>query len=283
MLVYSRYFWLLILALPGCDLARLDPGGGAFSDVTVSVRPVAVPAASSSEAPTGVDQPAAPSGGTGTFSGVVLLNGTAPVLAPKVGKGASKVDPTVCAAADAIPDESLVVSPSGGIANVFIYLDRKPAAWKGTLENAVPLDQLDCIFKPHSLVAFANIPLLLKNSDKVAHNVQTFPSLNSSINASMPAGTTMETVFKKSEPKPFAAKCQIHPWMEYWTLVVDHPFVAISDSEGRFSIPNLPSGKYKFRIWHERADLLERSYAVEIKGGDAAPVELKFDAARFSR
>lgn len=32
----------------------------------------------------------------------------------------------------------------------------------------------------------------------------------------------------------------------------DHPYVAVTDADGKFRIDNLPAGDHTFRVWHER-------------------------------
>jgi plastocyanin len=46
--------------------------------------------------------------------------------------------------------------------------------------------------------------------------------------------------------------CNIHPEMSAAVVVTDSPFYAISDKAGRFSIPNVPPGRYLVNVWHER-------------------------------
>ena len=35
----------------------------------------------------------------------------------------------------------------------------------------------------------------------------------------------------------------------FW--VMDHPFFAVTDAEGKFEIPGLPAGEYTVVAWHE--------------------------------
>ena len=37
-------------------------------------------------------------------------------------------------------------------------------------------------------------------------------------------------------------RCDIHPWMSAWVGVLDHPYFAVTDAEGKFEIENLPAG-----------------------------------------
>jgi hypothetical protein len=48
----------------------------------------------------------------------------------------------------------------------------------------------------------------------------------------------------------FTMQCGFHAYMESWALVVDHPYYAITDKEGRFQIGDIPPGTYRVTIWH---------------------------------
>ncbi|MBL6704681.1 MAG: hypothetical protein ISQ06_01120 [Planctomycetaceae bacterium] len=268
-----------LLVVIGCDLASIDPGGGAVSQTTVSVR------GGVDAGPTigpGIVTPEVVTGEPGSLTGTILFDGPKPNLAPLVGKGTSRVDSAVCAADEAIPDESLVVGDNGGIANVFVYLVKKPSGVKFDVpESLAPLDQQACLFKPHTLVFWSGIEFELKNSDKVAHNIDAKPAANAGFNENMPPGASVTKSFRNTEALPFQSTCAIHPWMRFWTLVVDHPFYAVTDAEGKFAIPNLPPGKHKFRVFQERASQLERSIEVVVAPGKPTTVEWKYPPSKF--
>jgi hypothetical protein len=269
-----------LLVVLGCtDLSSIDPGGGAVSKTNVTVRGGvdAGPAAAVT-----ADEPIVADGPVGSLVGTVLLDGPKPNLAPLVGKGASKVDSSVCGAAEAIPDESLVVGDNGGVANVFVYLTKKPKGVKFDMPETQPfLDQQACIFKPHTLVFWSGVEFELKNGDKVAHNIDAKPASNGGFNENMPPGASVRKSFRNTEALPFQSTCAIHPWMRFWTLVVDHPFYAVTDAEGKFEIPNLPPGKHKFRVFQERASQLERGIEVVVAPGKPTTVEWKYPASKF--
>lgn len=46
--------------------------------------------------------------------------------------------------------------------------------------------------------------------------------------------------------------CDYHAWMSCYVLLRDNPYMAKTDSNGRFEIRNLPVGEHVFRFWHER-------------------------------
>lgn len=268
-----------LLVIIGCDLAKIDPGGGAVSQSVVSVRG----GVDAGAAGGGADEVVAVvTGEPGSLTGTILFDGPRPNLAPLVAKGTSRVDSSVCGAAESIPDESLLVGENGGIANVFVYLTKKPKGMKFDPPETQPfLDQAACIFKPHALVVWAGVDFELKNSDKVAHNIDAKPAANSSFNDGMKPGASVVRSFRNSEALPFQSTCAIHPWMRFFTLVVEHPFVAVTDADGKFEIPNLPPGKHKFRVFQERGSQLERSIEVVVSPGQATTVEWKYPPSKF--
>lgn len=263
----------------GDGISGVDPGGGAASRTIVTVRASRTNVSKAAEESTAVADGTS-STEPGGLKGQILFDGPVPKLPSRVAKGTSKSDPAICAHQVDIPDESLIVSEIGGLANVFVYLDKAPEWFKGQTEAGPELDQKACIFLPHALIAPVGVAFKLKNSDLVSHNVQTNPSVNSAQNELMGPESTMTMLLKRPEKTPFQSSCKIHPWMEFYTLTLAHPFSAVSDADGRFDISGLQPGKYKFRVWHERGKNLE-TIIVEIKGGESKDVALKYGRDRF--
>ncbi len=44
--------------------------------------------------------------------------------------------------------------------------------------------------------------------------------------------------------------CDVHPWMFAWVTVVDNPYFAQTDKDGKFTIKNVPPGKYTVTALH---------------------------------
>jgi hypothetical protein len=63
-------------------------------------------------------------------------------------------------------------------------------------------------------------------------------------------------------PDEFQVKCDVHPWMSSRFVVFNHPFFAVTDDKGSFTISGLPPGTYTLTTWHE---LGEKVSAVEQK------------------
>lgn len=276
---------VLGLTFAGCGadvLNSIDPGGGAATTTVVSLRKEANGTTGVvTDGTTDNSTVSQSNGAPASVVGRIVLDGVAPQLPALFSKGGAKADPTVCAKDAAIPDESLVLGGAGEIANVFIYLDKAPIG-APTIEprDNLLLDQVACIFKPHALFVQTGKPFPLKNSDPVPHNVQTTPQKNAAENNNMNPGSTLELRFKKPEKQPFESKCAIHAWMKFYTLVLDHPYAAVTDITGKFEIPNLPSGDHQLRIWHERAGMI--SQKIKISGGKPTDLgDIKIPVAKM--
>lgn len=224
--------------------------------------------------------------GAGTVSGVVTFDGNPPTAELLVKKGdASKKDAAVCAAQD-VPSEELVINKDNkGIANVFIYLDKAPAGAKfdKPAGKEVVFDQVGCRFIPHALLVQVGEKALVKSSDSIGHNTRTAPLRNNPFNQTIGANDRagIDLKYTKAEKQPIEVKCDFHPWMKAYHLVLDHPYMAVTDADGKFTIENMPPGKHEFKIWHEKKGYLDRKYQVEIKAGDNKEVKLSYDAAKF--
>ena len=67
--------------------------------------------------------------------------------------------------------------------------------------------------------------------------------------------------------------CDLHSWMSAWVVVTDQPYVAVTGTDGTFSIDDVPPGEYKVRIWHEEMGEVIRD--VVVKAGESSTVDLR--------
>ena len=77
-----------------------------------------------------------------------------------------------------------------------------------------------------------------------------------------------KSTFAKSEPDPFYIKCDVHPWMKSWVLVSDHPYFAVTDKDGNFSIDDIPAGTYEVVCWQEKFG--KRTLTAEVTIGEGS-------------
>ena len=228
-------------------------------------------------APCCVDR--AQAGDTGNVTGQFVLDGEIPKLAPLVKEGDGSVKNAEVCAKQSIPDESLVVDASSkGIANIFVYLQKPPADMpadaKESKEKIVKFDQKNCRFIPHALILRTDQSIAILSDDPISHNTHVYPIRQDGKNQVLAPNDRSGNVkweFTQPEKMPTTVKCDIHSWMEARWLIIDHPYAAITDKDGKFKIENVPVGEHKFLIWHERAGWVfgadKRSIPVTVEAG----------------
>ncbi len=181
-----------------------------------------------------------------------------------------------------IPNERLVTN-GDAVQNVFIFLQRKPAGAKplADVDSEIVMDHEACTFIPHSLVVGVNQPIRVLNGDPIGHNVHTNPSrstpFNSQIGSSDRVGITFSYV--NAERTPVRVQCDLHTWMLAWHLPLDHPYGAVTDENGQFSIADIPAGTHKFVVWHEGNTI--REVEVEIPVDGEATLDLEIPVSDF--
>ena len=166
-----------------------------------------------------------------------------------------------------VPVESevlLIHAESKGLANVFFYVRKKPELIHPDLvelhQEAVELQTQNDRYAPHALLCRNGQVIRVRNADAVKHSVHTFPLRNQPVSLLLKANA--------GDDLPFKVISDLYPWMSGYCLIVDHPYAAISDENGKFQIDNLPVGEHSFRIWHERAGYLERAFKVSVAPRD---------------
>ena len=209
--------------------------------------------------------PAAPADAA-TITGTVKFAGAAPAM-PAIQMAA---DP-YCQSQHSTPakDEEVVVDGSGDLANVFVYVKNVPGSYPPPATPVV-LDQHGCQYHPHAIVLQVGQPLQIKNSDATLHNIHALPTVNSQFNEGQRVqGMVSTKKFDKAEITPFKVKCDVHGWMKAWMAVMPHPFYAVSQANGTFTIANLPPGTYTLVAWQEKYGAKEQQITVAAKESKA--------------
>lgn len=207
------------------------------------------------------------------IGGSVYFDGAPPE--PKIWRAALS-DPA-CAAADHdwIASDEVLINTNGTLRNVFVYVSSSFGALRFPApSDPVVLDQRGCRYAPRVFGLRAGQTLLILNSDSTMHNVHAAPRRNRAFNAGMTrAVKKISRVFHRPEIMiPF--NCNVHPWMSAYAGVLDHPFFAVTDTEGSFRLAPLPPGEYEITAWHERFGVLKQR--VKLNASEARQMDFTF-------
>lgn len=227
----------------------------------------------------------------GTITGAVTWQGERPTLAavtvPPHG------NPAACGASQ--PSEALAIGPEGGVAGTVVWLrDVTRGAAPDTARTTL-VDQVRCRYTPHVVAVPLGASLAFGNSDPgVLHNVHAYYGHDGAESWFNQATVSGARIVRTAERAGLArVVCDAgHAWMTGYVHVIPHPYFAVTDAAGRFSIANVPPGAYTLRAWHEGwaatgvdaagrpalAVPVERDRAVTVPAGGAVTVDFTLSA-----
>jgi len=242
-----------------------------------------------SQAPAnGSSAPAASSSGSGgskvdpataaDIKGSVTVEGTVPENVPIK----MNADP-VCAREVTTPQmmETYVVGSDGkSLGNVFVYVKDGLGDVKFDAPTTpITVDQKGCRYHPHVFGIQVGQPLEIINSDPTLHNIHAVAKNNREFNNGQPL-QNMKTTHTFTAPEvmvPF--KCDVHGWMNAYVGVLPHPFFAVTDTSGSFSLKSLPPGTYTIEAWHEKLGTQTQTVTVGAKETKDITFNFKVPAA----
>jgi len=211
--------------------------------------------------------------GAASVTGTTKLDGTA--SKPELVKMAA--DP-VCQQQHPTPffHEDVVVDGQGMLKNAFVYVKQGVNGAFPAPTAPVVLNQTGCWYQPHVVGIQVGQPLQIVNNDATLHNINAKPTINQPFNVAQPVkGMKTSKTFAKPEVM-VKFKCNVHPWMSAYAGVVEHPFFAVTDEHGAFSIKGLPAGTYVVEAWQEKYGT--QTQTVTVGFGETKSVDFTFKA-----
>ncbi len=206
----------------------------------------------------------------GTIKGRVVFDGTPPAR-PAVDRSQDDV-----CARNKTPGDDVIVGRGKGVKDVLVRLPVGAAGGAKAPTKPVVIDQRGCMYVPHVVGVMAGQPLAIRNSDRTLHNVHTYDGGETLFNLGQPAGA------KPIEQDPGVAAggvirlaCDVHPWMEAFAVVTDHPYFAVTGDDGAFTL-RVPPGTYQLEAWHPK--LGTQKVEVVVKAGKTTSATFTYTA-----
>lgn len=171
-------------------------------------------------------------------------------------------DNAVCGAAK-YSEDFVVSEDTQGLQNVILTLDGAAEKIKAPSGTTATIHQKKCQYIPHVQAVPAGTVLEIFNDDGILHNVHVyeFETKRTFFNKAQPKFLTKITQ-RLRKPGLYLFECDVHSHMRAYVAVVDHPYYAVSDEEGQFSIAGIPPGNYKLSAWHEILGTMEKDVTV---------------------
>jgi Carboxypeptidase regulatory-like domain len=197
----------------------------------------------------------------GTISGTVKWSGPMPHLAVMpITKDPQICDPEHHKTRDL---ERLIVGENGGVENTVVFL--KTIAAGKAMDIPQPrrfLNQKYCRYEPHILVVPENTALQMESSDATLHTIH----MDGAASYNLPFPFPNQIISRDmSTPGLVNLRCNGgHTWMNAEMFVVKHPYYAVTDESGRFTLKDVPPGQYQLIAWHEGWKVLRQEGAFDV-------------------
>jgi plastocyanin len=147
-------------------------------------------------------------------------------------------------------------------------------AFEGVKPGRARLDQRGQQFIPRVLAITVGSTVELPNNDTTFHNAFSLAPSRTFDLGRYPPGRTKSVRF--DQPGIVPVFCDIHSHMSAYVLVFSHPFFAVTDEAGRYTISGVPAGTYVLAIWSELGRAAKRPITVV----DGEFVEAPFQLTR---
>jgi len=152
--------------------------------------------------------------------------------------------------------------------NVIVFVNATTRV--DSVPQRVSIRQTNEEFVPHVVAVTAGSTVEFPNDDLIFHNVFSLSRVATFDLGRYPRNASKARTFTK--PGVVKVFCHLHSHMSAIVRVFPHPYFAVPDRNGRFTIPDVPVGRVEVTAWHERAGEVTRSATVE----DGSAAELTF-------
>ena len=198
----------------------------------------------------------------GLFLGVVLLVFSLPLVIMTSQGNAGERGGTIRGSVD---------SPYVSRYPALVYIDHANGDFPPPKSNP-HMSQKGLVFSPHILPVLKGSTVDFTNDDTVDHNVFSPPGSATSFNLGI-YGTGVKKTETFNHLGEVPLLCSVHPEMSAFVIVLQNPYYALTDNDGKFEIKHVPPGQYQLKTWNEK--LKASSQTVTVTAGKTATVEFK--------
>jgi len=140
--------------------------------------------------------------------------------------------------------------PSPDLSDAVLYLEAPASVAIAGKPVTVEIAITDKTYAPHVVVVPVGSTVRFPNHDPFNHNVFSVSEPNSFDLGLYGRGEAKSHTF--DHPGLVRVYCNVHPRMVAYVLVMENRYYAQPSNDGSFTIDNVPAGRYRLHVWHER-------------------------------
>jgi RNA polymerase sigma factor (sigma-70 family) len=205
--------------------------------------------------------------------------------------------------------DSMQVDPeTKGVRDVFVYLSRPTVvreSARASVAKNVEFHADRGAFVPHALAAMQGSVIVVSTKDPVDYAFRgilpgsegtiafdppqaDFPEarqfrehfnflIKSSYSVKM-SPSAVKPLPSHNKQLPWEMADDLHVWNRAYWLILEHPYFAVTDAQGRFEIKDVPVGEQSVIAWHERVGWLmpTRPAPMKVEVAEDGPTVLDF-------
>lgn len=158
----------------------------------------------------------------------------------------------------------LVYGSGDNVEDVLVWLADARSGKRLPIERRYNLTNSDCALEPRVQAVLEGGMLNVRNADRSAHRTIF---LRGSDTVASVRETEAGQVVPTGKPLGHSGLVSVHsdryPWSRAWIRVFDHPYFAVTNRDGIFTIDSVPPGNYTLKMWEPRLGTRERSVHVD--------------------
>ncbi len=167
--------------------------------------------------------------------------------------------------------------PSPDLSDAVLYLETPAAVTTAARPVTVEIAITDKTYAPHVVVVPVGSTVRFPNHDPFNHNVFSVSEPNSFDLGLYGRGEAKSYTFE--HPGLVRVYCNVHPRMVAYVLVMENRYYAQPGNDGSFAIENVPAGRYRLHVWHER---IPTEVVKDVSAGSGqADVEIALNARGY--
>jgi hypothetical protein len=182
------------------------------------------------------------------------------------------------AARDSIVSVTRDTSVCGVSAKVTETSPANILVWVDGITSGKPLPEIrrnqitieHCRYTPRVLAVTAGTTINVKSRDRLVLTSRFYhegaPDPVAEVHT-VDAGQVVPSEKIALKPGIVEIRTPQQPWLRGYIAVFDHPYFAVADASGRFTIDSLPPGTYTVKVWHEAVDKPVEQRVVVGSGG----------------
>jgi hypothetical protein len=146
-----------------------------------------------------------------------------------------------------------VVGADGALADMLVFIREGLPSWHPLpAYTAATVQFTNCQIRPYQTALPWQEALRIESADGQSHTFEVAPPQGGEVATPVVPGKTAALLLTPVPQLFLPCSCRMHPWESAFVSSFDHPFYAVTGIDGRYTVTNIPPGKYVLAACHQK-------------------------------